>query len=163
VRYTEAVALLRTIPVFASLDQASLKLLAFSSTYLTVHDGELLCRQGDPGDSVFVIDEGEVEISSAREGKRICLARLGRHDLFGEMAVICNHPRTADVHASGALKVLKIEGDVFLQLVTSNPQAALGVMRVLSDRLMRFTELHERLRRSMPLGSDCPQAPSAGG
>ena len=63
----------------------------------------------------------------------IHLARLGRHDLFGEMAVICNLPRTADVSARGPLKVLQIEGDVFLQLVTGNPDAALGVMRVLAN------------------------------
>ena len=60
--YTESVALLRRIPVFASLDAASLKLLAFSSTYLTFNDGEALCHQGEPGDSVFVIDEGDVDV-----------------------------------------------------------------------------------------------------
>jgi CRP-like cAMP-binding protein len=74
------------------------------------------------------------------------------------MAVICNLPRTADVRARGPLKVLEIGGDVFLQLVTANPDAALGVMRVLTERLMRFTELYERLKRSLPEGA-CPKAP----
>jgi CRP-like cAMP-binding protein len=156
--YTEAVALFRRIPVFASLDAASLKLLAFSSSYLLFNDGEALCHQGEPGDTVFVIDEGEVEVTISVDGRPIHLARLGRHDLFGEIAVICNLPRTADVSARGPLKVLRIEGDVFLQLVTANPEAALGVMRVLSDRLMRFTELYERMKRSFPRGA-CPKAP----
>jgi CRP-like cAMP-binding protein len=158
VDYAEAVVLLRRIPVFASLDPASLKLLAFSSSYLTFNDGEALCHQGEPGDSVFVIDEGEVEVTITVDGASIHLARLGKHDLFGEMAVICNLPRTADVRARGPLKVLEIGGDVFLQLVTANPDAALGVMRVLTERLMRFTELYERLRRSLPEGA-CPKAP----
>jgi CRP/FNR family transcriptional regulator, cyclic AMP receptor protein len=158
VDYAEAVVLLRRIPVFASLDPASLKLLAFSSNYLTFNDGEALCQQGEPGDTVFVIDEGEVEISIRVDGAPIHLARLGKHDLFGEMAVICNLPRTADVFACGLLKVLRIEGDVFLQMVTANRDAALGVMRVLSERLMRFTELYERMKRSLPEGS-CPKAP----
>ena len=156
--YAEAVALFRRIPVFASLDPASLKLLAFSSSYLTFNDGEALCQQGEPGDTVFVVDEGEVEISIKVAGAPILLARLGKHDLFGEIAVLCNLPRTADVCARGALKVLQIEGDVFLQMVTANPEAALGVMRVLSERLMRFTELYERMKRSLPEGS-CPKAP----
>ena len=156
--YAEAVALFRRIPVFASLDPASLKLLAFSSSYLTFNDGEALCHQGEPGDTVFVVDEGEVEISIQVAGAPIHLAKLGKHDLFGEMAVICNLPRTADVSARGPLKVLQIEGDVFLQMVTANPDAALGVMRVLSERLMRFTELYERMKRSLPEGS-CPKAP----
>ncbi len=139
--YAEAVTLLRRIPVFAKLDLASLKLLAFSCSHLTFNDGELLCRQGEPGDSVFVIDEGEVDVTINVDGKSIHVATLGSHDLFGEMAVICNLPRTADVRARGPLKVLKIEGDVFLRLVTANPDAALGVMRVLTERLMRATEL----------------------
>jgi CRP-like cAMP-binding protein len=144
--------------VFASLDPASLKLLAFSSSYLTFNDGEALFHQGEPGDSVFVIDEGEVEVTIRVDGAAIHLARLGKHDLFGEMAVICNLPRTADVCAHGPLKVLRIEGDVFLRLVTVNPDAALGVMRVLTERLMRFTELYEHMKRSGPEGA-CPKAP----
>jgi CRP/FNR family transcriptional regulator, cyclic AMP receptor protein len=156
--YTEAVALFRRIPVFASLDPTSLKLLAFSSSYLTFNDGEALCHQGEPGDSVFVIDDGEVEVTIRVDGAPIHLATLGKHDLFGEMAVICNLPRTADVCARGALKVLRIEGDVFLRLVTANPDAALGVMRVLTERLMRFTELYEHMKRSGPEGA-CPKAP----
>jgi CRP/FNR family transcriptional regulator, cyclic AMP receptor protein len=156
--YAEAVALFRRIPVFALLDPASLKLLAFSSSYLTFNDGEALFHQGEPGDSVFVIDEGEVEVTIRVDGAAIHLARLGKHDLFGEMAVICNLPRTADVCARGPLKVLQIEGDVFLRLVTANPDAALGVMRVLTERLMRFTELYERMKRSLPEGG-CPKAP----
>jgi cAMP-binding proteins - catabolite gene activator and regulatory subunit of cAMP-dependent protein kinases len=162
VRYTDAVALLRTIPVFASLDPASLKLLAFSSSYLTFHDGEMLCREGEAGDSVFVIEDGEVIISKSREGQCVKLAQLGRHDLFGEMAVICSLPRTADVYARGMLKVLKIEADVFLQLVTANPDAALGVMRVLSQRLMRFTELYQTMQHASP-ETHYPVPPAAGG
>jgi CRP/FNR family transcriptional regulator, cyclic AMP receptor protein len=162
VRYTEAVAVLRRIPVFASLDPASLKLLAFSSAYLTLQDGETLCSQGDPGDSVFVIDEGEVEVWIPGENGPIHLATFGKHDLLGEIAVICNLPRTANVRALGPLKVLKIEGDVFLQLVTGNPEAALGVMRVLTERLMRFTELYQRMKRAMPEGT-CPTVPLSAG
>ena len=100
---------------------------------------------------MFVIDEGEVDVTVEVDGRSIHLATLGSHDLFGEIAVICNLPRTADVCARGQLKVLEIEGDVFLRLVTSNPDAALGVMRVLSERLMRIpTELYEHAKRKLP-------------
>jgi CRP-like cAMP-binding protein len=148
VDYAEAVALLRRIPVFAKLDPASLKLLAFSSTHLTFNDGEALCHEGEPGNSVFIIDEGEVDVTVEVDGNSIHLATLGSHELFGEMAVICNLPRTANVRARGTLKVLEVEGDVFLQLVTSNPDAALGVMRVLGERLMRVpSELYEHVKQ----------------
>lgn len=149
--YAEAVALLRRIPVFAKLDPASLKLLAFSSSHLIFSDGEVLCHQGEAGSSVFIIEEGEVDVTVEVDGKSIHLATLGSHELFGEMAVICNLPRTANVRARGPLKVLEVEGDVFLQLVTSNPDAALGVMRVLGERLMRVpTELVEHVKRRLP-------------
>ncbi|MFO1118727.1 MAG: hypothetical protein U1E38_00845 [Rhodospirillales bacterium] len=52
-------------------------------------------------------------------------------------------------HARGPLKVLKIEGDVFLQLVSGNPDVALGMMRMLAERLMRFTEQYEQLKRDL--------------
>jgi CRP-like cAMP-binding protein len=136
--------------VFATLDTASLKLLAFSSTYLSLDDGEILCHQGDPGDSVFVVDTGQVEVSIVSEhGESFHVATLGRHDILGEMAVLCNIPRSADVRARGTLKVLKIEADIFLKLVSGNPDAALAMMRMLAERLMRFTEKYERLRRSL--------------
>jgi len=150
VNYNQAVSVLRGIPVFAPLDTASLKLLAFSSSYLSFEQGEALSHQGDPGDSVFVVHEGEVDVSlTLKDSGRIHLAQLGRNDIFGEMAVLCNLPRTADVHARGTLKVLKIEGDIFLQLVSGNPDAALGMMRMLAERLMRFTEQYEQLKRGL--------------
>jgi CRP/FNR family transcriptional regulator, cyclic AMP receptor protein len=150
VEYRETISVLRGIPVFATLDTASLKLLAFSSSYLSLEDGELLCRQGDPGDSVFVVNEGEVDVSIlADDGEPIHLATLGRHDILGEMAVLCNMTRSADVRARGTLKVLKIEADIFLKLVSGNPDAALGLMRMLAERLLRISERYERLRRSL--------------
>ncbi|MFO1118726.1 MAG: cyclic nucleotide-binding domain-containing protein [Rhodospirillales bacterium] len=68
--YNQAVSVLRGIPVFAPLDTASLKLLAFSSIYLSFEQGEALCHQGDPGDSVFVVHEGEVDVSPHSQGHR---------------------------------------------------------------------------------------------
>jgi len=159
VEYTEAVAALRRIPLFASLDTASLKLLAFSSTALDFDDGEALCHQGDPADSVYVVDQGQVKVSieTTPDAGVFHVATLGRHDLFGEMAVICNLPRTATVRAVGPLRVLKIEADIFMRLVTANPDAAVGVMRVLALRLMRATDLYERAQRGRPVpDSDAP-------
>jgi CRP-like cAMP-binding protein len=91
-------------------------------------------------------------------GLEVILNVVWAGNLFGEMAAICNLPRTADVSARRPLKVLQIDGDVFLRLVTGNPEAALGVMRILSlsERLMRFTELYERMKRSLPEGA-CPK------
>jgi len=140
VQYGDAVSVLRSVPLFANLDLARLKLLAFSSTYLTFENSEALFHEGDPADSVYMIDEGEVEICAQSDGHEVSVGRLGRKELFGEMAIFRNSPRSATIRAVGQVKVLKIDADVFIGLVTENPESALGVMRILSDKLARLTE-----------------------
>ncbi|HEY4470001.1 MAG TPA: cyclic nucleotide-binding domain-containing protein, partial [Stellaceae bacterium] len=54
--------LLRRVPIFADVEPAKLKLLAFMSERVGFDDGKLLCRQGDPGDAAYLIIEGEVDI-----------------------------------------------------------------------------------------------------
>jgi CRP-like cAMP-binding protein len=147
VQYAEAVSAIRRIPMFASLDASTQKLLAFSSSYLDFHDGEVLCREGDPTDSVYVIDEGAVEVLSERGGRTVVIGRLGRHNLVGEMGVFRQAPRFATVRAIGSVKVLKIEADTFLNAVTRNAGAALSVMRILSEKLAIMTEVFEAQTR----------------
>lgn len=143
--YGEAVQVLRGIPLFAKLDPAKLKLLAFASEHLTFEDGEMLFEVGAAADSVYLIDEGVAEITVVAEGREIVINRLGRHDLFGEMAIFRRAPRSATVKASGPLGVLKIDAPMFLELVTENPETALGVMRLLSDKIARANESFEEL------------------
>ncbi|MCW5699081.1 MAG: cyclic nucleotide-binding domain-containing protein [Rhodospirillales bacterium] len=120
-------------------------MLAFSSIYLTFEAGEELFQEGDPADGAYIIDEGEVEVLAARGGRQISVGTLARHDLFGEMAIILNQSRTATIRAKTELKVLKIDASVFLQLVTENRDAALAVMRSLSDKINRVTERYQQL------------------
>jgi len=159
--FADTVTMLRGIPLFAALDNASLKLIAFASTSLTLHAGEALCREGEPGDSVFIIQSGTVEVFITVDGRRTRLATLGRHQLLGEIAVISNMPRTASVCALGPVTALRIEAEIFLQRVLANPEAALGVMRELNDKLIRISQLYERVKRMLPEGS-CPMAPGGG-
>ena len=67
------------------------------------------------------------------------------------MAVLRNAPRVATVRAKGRVRVLRIEGDMFLRMVTEDPEVALGVMRMLSDKIAMametFEEMEEKVRR----------------
>lgn len=143
-QYSDAVSILRGVPLFANLDRSKLKLLAFSSTYLTFEKGEALFVVGDRADSAFIIEEGEVEILVQGDAGEIRVGTLGRHELFGELAVFLNAPRSATIRAIDALTVLKIDADVFIRMVTENAGAALGVMQILSDKLLRATQSFER-------------------
>ena len=146
-QYGDAISILRGIPLFSKLDPAKLNLLAFSSTSLTFEKGEELFREGDPADGAYIIEEGKVDVLSGQNGCPVKIGRLGTSDLFGEMALILNQSRSATIRASQDLKVLKIDADVFLRLITENPDAALTVMRSLSQKVTRLTERYRELQR----------------
>lgn len=127
---------LKKVPLLSSLDNRQLKLLAFTCEVFDYADGAYLCRRGDASDCVYVVLEGEVEIiGSDGEGKEMLLASVGMNTLIGEMAVLSGACRTASVRAQGAVSVLAIPNQRFLELVTGHPQMALHVMQVLSARL----------------------------
>lgn len=147
--FGEAVQVLRRVPIFSKLEPSKLKLLAFASDYLTFDDGEVLFLEGDMADSAYLIDEGEVSICAGDAGNEIMVGTLGRHELFGEMAIFRNEPRVATIRAKGPVKVLRIDGDMFLRLVTENPEAALGVMRMLSEKIARATERFEAVEEKV--------------
>lgn len=147
--YGDVISILRGIPLFCRLEPAKLKLLAFSSAYLTCEPGEALFHEGEPADAAFVIRSGEVEVVSGKPGDEVVLGTLGKNDLFGEMALILNEPRSATIRAVGPLEVVKIDADVFLRLVTENPETALAVMRSLSEKIVRLTERYNRLQHRL--------------
>jgi CRP/FNR family cyclic AMP-dependent transcriptional regulator len=93
--------------------------------------GDVIFRQGDPADELFVIQSGKVEI---RLGNRI-LDTLTDRSIFGEMALIDNAPRSATAVAVTDVKLVPIGEKQFLFLVGRTPYFALNVMRVLARRL----------------------------
>ena len=127
--------MLRKVPFFGGLDSAKLKLLAFTSRALKFAPGEALMRRGEPADSAYVILEGEVEIVGETTAGEFIVAIVGRNQLQGEMGVITNTPRGATVRAKDAVRALRISGDVFLRLISENPDCALDVMRQLCVRV----------------------------
>lgn len=143
--YGDTVTMLRSIPIFARLDPAKLKLIAFASDYLAFDEGEALVHEGEPADCAFLIDEGTVDIFVKTVDAEVKVGSLGAHELFGEMAIFRKEPRSATIRATGPLKVLRIDGDMFVQVVTENPDTALAVMQILSEKIARATEREKEL------------------
>ncbi len=135
----QEVEILRQIPLFANIDTAKLKLMCFASQRLTFKPGEALCRQGEPGDAAFVIVEGEAEVTVDTGGGPVKVAVLTRNDIVGEIAILCDVPRTATVTAGSELVTLKVTKDLFFQLITDFPEMGVEVMRVLAHRLEQTT------------------------
>ena len=111
--FGDAVKLLRSIDLFEKVDPAKLKLLAFASDYLTFENGEALCLEGDHADTVFIIDEGEVDVVADVDGSEVAVAKMGRHALIGEMAIFRNTTRSATLRARGRVAILSLAGDMF--------------------------------------------------
>lgn len=134
------VEVLRKIPLFAKIEPTKLKLLAFTSEHLQFMPGDALCRHGEPGDAAFIVLEGEAEILVPSSGGPMKIATVGRHDIVGEIAILCDVPRTATVLAVTPLTALRISKDGFFNLVTQFPQIGVEVMHELAMRLHRTTQ-----------------------
>lgn len=136
----QAVEAMVMTPIFAGVDPKRLRLLAFMSESLTYRAGELLFDQGEDGDSAFVVIDGSATVTVEIGGKKIDVAEIGSKQIFGEMAVLCDVPRTAAISAKTDLSVLKIERDPFLKLLREFPDVSLKVMRFLAQRLETTTQ-----------------------
>jgi CRP-like cAMP-binding protein len=131
----DEVDLLRRIPLFAKIEPSKLKLLAFTSERLNFQPGDLLCRQGDPADVAYIILDGEADVLIDTPNGEISVAKVGKNDLVGEMAILIDMPRTATVKALGDVATLAISKDLFFRMVTEFPQMGVEIMRELAHRL----------------------------
>jgi CRP-like cAMP-binding protein len=136
----EEVEILRRIPLFARMETARLKLLAFTSQRLSFEAGQALFHQGEPGDSAYILIEGEADVSIDSPGGPIVVATLGRHAIVGEIAILCDVPRTATVTAKTDLHALRIDKETFFRLVNEFPQMAVEIMRELAQRLEKSNQ-----------------------
>jgi CRP-like cAMP-binding protein len=134
------VEVLRTIPLFAKIEPSKLKLLAFTSERLEFMDGDPLFRQGDVGDAAYIILDGVADVLVETPKGAVKVASLTRNDIIGEIAILCDVPRTATVVASGGLATLRVSKDGFFHLVNQFPQIGVEVMHELASRLHHTTQ-----------------------
>jgi len=139
----EEVELLKGVPIFSKVEQAKLKLLAFTSERVNFAAGQEVCHQGDPGDTMYVILGGVADVLIDTDKGQIVVAEMQANSFFGEIAILCDVPRTATIKAREPLSTLKITKDMFYRLVAEFPQMAVEIMRELAHRL---EDTNEKLR-----------------
>ncbi len=138
----EEVELLRNIPLFSKIDPSKLKLLAFASERVTFAAGEELFHQGDHADTAYIIIAGKADVavdSAGSPGGEISVAQLEKNDIVGEIAILCDVPRTATVRAIETVTTLAISKDLFFKMMSEYPQMAIEIMRELAHRLEHTT------------------------
>jgi flavin reductase (DIM6/NTAB) family NADH-FMN oxidoreductase RutF len=123
--------LLERAPVFSSLPPEILAAITSGGVERTFEPGEFVVREGDPGDELFVILDGDARV----ERKGNPLATFGPGEFFGEIAVIDGRPRSADVVAATRLRTLAISRDLIREALANQPRAAWAMLETLAARL----------------------------
>jgi CRP/FNR family cyclic AMP-dependent transcriptional regulator len=132
----EEVEILKGVPIFAKIEPAKLKLIAFTGERMTFSAGQELFHQGDQGDAMYVILGGIADVLIDNDkGGQIAVAEMKKNNFVGDMAILCDVPRTATIKARESLTTLRISKDMFYRLVAEVPQMAVEVMRELAHRL----------------------------
>jgi CRP-like cAMP-binding protein len=127
--------LLRRVPFFAEIEPAKLKLLAFMSERVGFDPGKRLFRQGDPADAAYLIIDGHADVILETPGGPVIVATLSANDIVGEIAILCNVPRTATICAKDRLTTLRISKEPFMRMVREFPNMAISIMQELAHRL----------------------------
>ena len=105
--------------------------------------GSAICRQGMPGDGVFLIEQGTVRICFEPVAEDLHeLYHLGPGELFGEMAVLDNLPRSATVLAESDVNAMFIAREDLMRLFEEHPRVAVGVLRQIANRFRDFSRQH---------------------
>ena len=135
------VEILRNIPLFKKIDPAKLKLLAFTSEHLEFAEGDVLFKQGDDGDSAYILLEGEAKVVVDTPSGPLQVASLKQNDIVGEIAILCNVPRTATIIAATRLVTLRVSKDGFFNMVIQYPaEVGVEIMHELASRLHHTTQ-----------------------
>ncbi len=127
---------LRQVGLFADFSAEELDQLATSLRRRRYAEGQVIFAQGDPGSSLYVVEEGSVRICRASaEGKEVVLAMLGPGEFLGELALLDGEPRSADAVAQESCQLALLPREDFLRFLESKPHTALRLLAVVSRRL----------------------------
>ncbi len=126
---------LKRVSWFEELDQKSLEAIANAAVEQQYAAGHEIVRQGDTGVGAFIIRSGKVEIVQDRDGQMRKLATLGPGDVFGEMALLDDVPRSATARALEPTTCLGIQRWHFRGILESHPQIALALLPILTRRI----------------------------
>ena len=103
-------------------------------------EGEVIFRQGDTGNCMFVIQDGEVEAIAEADGREFRLRTMGPNEFFGEMALFEKETRTATIRATKPTRILSIDKKNFLGGIHEDPSLAFRIVQTMSHRIRDLTE-----------------------
>jgi CRP-like cAMP-binding protein len=101
-------------------------------------NGEVIVRQGETGDCMYIIQSGQVEVVREQAGGLVRLAVMGEGDIFGEMALFEREVRSATVRALGEARVLTVDKKTLLRRIHADPALAYRLLQMMSQRIRKL-------------------------
>ena len=129
----EKVLILKSVKIFSSVPEAQLVDLATIVESVEYDAGELIVRQGDLGNSMYIVANGKVRVFERDKE----LGILGSRAVFGELAALDPEPRAASVEAVEDCTLLRLDGESLYELMSGNKEVARGIVHVLCDYARR--------------------------
>ncbi|MDQ4085907.1 MAG: Crp/Fnr family transcriptional regulator [Actinomycetota bacterium] len=133
---------LRQAPLFSALDDEAASALRSSMTETKIRRGEVLFREGDSGDRLFVVSDGKVKLGrTSSDGRENLLAILGPGQMFGELSLFDPGPRSATVTAVTDVSLLVLSHDEMVRWLSGRPEVARGLLSQLAGRLRKANDV----------------------
>lgn len=134
--------LLSNISLFENLQTEELEHLSTLLRSRRYSKGEVIFHQGDVGTALYILRKGQVNIRlSSDDGKEVILALLDRGDVFGELALLDDEPRSTDAVAREEADLLSLQREDFRKFLDARPQVAMRLLSALSRLVRRVTQL----------------------
>lgn len=133
VRQADKIDHLQRIPLFSGLSKKELQFLARLLTEVGVKEGSILVKQGEYGQEAMIIEAGTAVVK--RNNRKV--DTMGPGDFFGEMSLIDNMPRNADVIATSDMTLLVMDSREFSTVLDTYPKVAVKILKTVVERLVR--------------------------
>lgn len=129
------VRLLQTIPLFARIEPNKLKLIAFTAERVLFKKEDIIFKKGDPGRTILIILEGEAKVVLISKKGSETFAKVRKGEVVGEIATLCDVPRTMTMVADSECVCLSLTKDLFLKLIREIPDLAEQIICDLARRM----------------------------
>jgi CRP-like cAMP-binding protein len=130
---TAVIEHLQKVPLLQGMPAYALETIADRASETTFEDGETLTREGDPGETFYIVVEGRLEVTQ----QGALLRKLGPGDFLGEISLVDGRPRTATVTAAGPVRALVIRRADFLEMFEWDSAVRLGILMALTERIRK--------------------------
>ena len=134
--------IIRKAPLFSALDDEAAHELRQSMVALKLNKGQVLFKEGQDGDRLYVVVHGKIKLgTTSADGRENLLSILGPGEMFGELSLFDPEPRTSTATAVTDAKLVSLAHEAVIGLVTTNPQTSLELLRRLAQRLRKSNEI----------------------